>query len=85
MSNNILHILAASIIMASAVLLILFGHAYVDAAYVFGTCTTLLGGILGYNFGVSNPSPVNISVPTLPAASTEVVSQDTTKIPKIVA
>lgn len=56
-SNNLTHLIMAIAVLAAGVVLIIVGHTYVDVAYVYGTTFTLVGSILGFNFGVATPSP----------------------------
>ena len=67
LSDNVTHVIAAFFILTTGTLLIIFAHQYVDSAYVFGTCFTLVGALLGYNFGSNNTTvvtPVQVSPDT---------------------
>ncbi len=52
LSDNMVHLLALLGLLATCVLLVLFGHQYINSDYVFGTSTTLAGALFGYRFGV---------------------------------
>jgi hypothetical protein len=53
LSDNLTHVLALVALLATCVLLIVFGHGYVNSDYVFGTTTTLAGALFGYRFGTT--------------------------------
>ncbi len=57
LNENITHLIALIGLLAAAVLLIIFGHSFINSDYVFGTITTLAGALFGYRFGVGVVPP----------------------------
>jgi hypothetical protein len=77
LSDNLVHLIALIALLASAVILIIFGHPYINSDYVFGTVTTLSGALFGYRFGVGVVPPAMVAQ----IAQAQAQAQTTQQVP----
>lgn len=62
LSDNVVHLGALMGLLVACVLLVIFGHSYINSDYVFGTVTTLAGALFGYRFGAGSVTSPTIAL-----------------------